>query len=373
MAAQRRDEGPIEQRGTRARRRTAGRVDLDKETRPRRRRDASVLPGLLAIVALIGGPILAGVFAVPIRTTVVSAACRITACSGAGMVTAGWLVIALPLLILITGLLLGRRAGRIGQAALIVAGILAGLLALVFVPGRGSSFASIMRDAGAGADQMATGIRWGLLGLLAAGILVMAALMLAQRLRRPAGPDTATVAVVALVAALGVAWVRATPTYLAAADVFSEPTFTIGGNTLTRQSSADRRGCAGVLPDDGPLERAPCIRTLHVTFTTDDSDALVNFRAVLYSSNDDARAVREALPDRLAPADAHGDVRTVFSVGGSWLLIGAVGHADGRPIQVADRGWLLWALKCVTYRFLGVQSGIGVEPTPENGIGPRRP
>ncbi|BCJ63121.1 hypothetical protein [Polymorphospora rubra] len=348
-------------------------MDLDKETRPRRRRDVSVLPGLLALVALIGGPILAGVFAVPIRTTVVSAACRITACSGAGMVTAGWLVIALPLLILITGLLLGRRAGRIGQAALIVAGILAGLVALVFVPGRGSSFASIMRGAGAGADQMATGIRWGLLGLLAAGMLAVAALMMAQRLRGPVRVATATAAALALVATLGVAWVRATPTYLTAADVFPEASFTIGGNTLTRQSSADRRGCAGVLPDDGPLERAPCIRTLHVTFTTDDSDALVNFRAVLYPSNDDARAVREALPDGLAPADAHGDVRTVFSVGGTWLLIGAVGHADGRPIQAADRGWLLWALKCVTYRFLGVQSGIGVEPTPENGIGPRRP
>lgn len=369
MASRQRDPGPIEYRKTRVQRR-AERAARTAE-RPARKRRGEGFLGVLIVLGILGVPITAGLFAVPIRTSVGNLACAATACSAGGMTTAGWLVVILPPLVVATILLTWRRAGRVGRTALVAAGILVCVPAMTFIPGRGKTFDSVLRSVGAGADQFATGLRWGLLGLLATGVLVFGAVKSAQRLGRPARPISAVVAVVAMLAALGVAWGRATPTYLTAADVFPEPGFTSAGDTLSRGGTADQRGCAGIFADDALLNRARCVRTLRVTFTTDDSDAVVDFRAVLYLNRDAARAVRNGLPDGVLPVDVDGSVRTVYSVSNSWLLLGVVGHADGRQIETEDRGWLLWALKCVAYRFMSVQSGFSVEPSPQDGIGPR--
>ncbi|MGW4156307.1 hypothetical protein ACWEDF_24455 [Micromonospora chersina] len=61
------------------------------------------------------------------------------------------------------------------------------------------------------------------------------------------------------------------------------------------------------------------------------------------------------------------------STTGSWVLLSSVGHADGRSIAEADRGYLLWAAKQVAYRFIGRQVGLLAAPSAADGIGPRTP
>lgn len=109
------------------------------------------------------------------------------------------------------------------------------------------------------------------------------------------------------------------------------------------------------------------------TWTTDDSDAVVHLVAVFFPSESMARDRRDALPDDVAQTGVTGDVLTVESVSGSWVLFSSVGHADGRKIAEADRGWLLWSSGQVAYRFIGHQVGLLVAPSPKNGIGPRTP
>ena len=184
------------------------------------------------------------------------------------------------------------------------------------------------------------------------------------------------VAIVAMAVVVGaslpVAIGRAQPTFLSSDSVYP-PTIRASGDILTRFVAHDEPGCDGVLADSTPLRRHGCQLIVVGGYRTDDSDAQAVVTAVLFGSEQDARAARADTPAELGPAGRRGDSITIMSTTGAWMLVGRVGHAGGEPITADERGWLLWTLKQVSYRFIGAQQGLLVGPSPADGIAPRTP
>ncbi|MFG2057098.1 hypothetical protein ACGFI9_24055 [Micromonospora sp. NPDC048930] len=325
---------------------------------------------LLLPLGLIGYLVLRVAAGDELRARVDEQACALTGCTGTGMAVAGWLIVALPAVWAAAAARLWSRLSGPARVAAVLVGLALGLLAWVHVPGRGSSPAEIL--AGPAGGAMASGLRWAGVGV---ALSVVAALVMAGRpadggrpARQLAGP---ALVVAALLGSLAVAVARAEPVPVTLAEAMPEKTFRAAGDTLTRTGGRDLRGCAGVLADDDLLDG--CVRAVRVSYTTDDSDAVVHLAAVLFPSERWARERRGGLRRGVGRTGVPGDAVTVSSTTGSWLLLTSVGHADGRPVAEADRGYLLWAAKQVAYRFIGHQVGLLLAPSPADGIGPRTP
>lgn len=373
----RRDAAALVERGERIRTRRTGRpvrrARDESGARPRYKLEAAatILVGFLFVL----GPIVLGVgnayFGPQVRDGVVAAACRFTGCGAAGMAFAGWLVISAPLWWLAGGALFVGRWGWPARWAYGIGGALLVLVAWPFLPGRGEELDDLL--AGYGELAFATGLRWAGLSAVALIAVAVAAATLGSRL--PDGVRRVGAAVVAVLAGLvmlGVAMSRGVMPPMTAAAMFDEPRFEVAGDTITRVSTADRDGCAGVVANERLLDG--CLRTARAVFTTDDSDAVVYLAAVLYPSRETARAVRDALPEGTGQQGFSGDTRTTRTVTGSWLVLTTVRHADGRDIAGdTDAGHLLWAAKQVGYRFVGMQVGLLVAPSPKPPIAPRTP
>ncbi|MEU4369738.1 hypothetical protein [Micromonospora chersina] len=310
------------------------------------------------------------VFGDDLRARIDESACAWTGCTGTGMAVVGWLVIILPVLWALVAVVLWSRLSVPARGAAVLVGLAFLLVAWVHVPGRRSSLYLLLDGPAAGAT--ATGIRWGGVG---AALAVVAAIVLTARAeaRPPAarGPVGPALVAVALLGTLAVAVARAEAAPVTVAEAMPERTFRAAGDTLRRTGGTDLRGCAGVLAGD-VLDG--CVRTVRLSYTTDDSDAVVHLAAVLYPSERAARDRRGRLPRGAAQLGTPGgETITVNSTTGSWVLLSSVGHADGRSIAEADRGYLLWAAKQVAYRFIGRQVGLLAAPSAADGIGPRTP
>ncbi|WP_128763651.1 hypothetical protein [Micromonospora sp. MW-13] len=351
----------------------AGRRHADEATHPaapaRRSERSGLLFGLI-VLGIVGFFVVQGVFGDEGRAWLQENACAVTGCTGPGMATAGWLLIALPLLYVVTvGACWSRLPGRARPVVILVGAPLV-MSGLLFVPGRRIDLDELVD--GPGQYATATGITWAGagVGLFVLALLVVPVLAKNRKVSLPTA-WTPLVAAGACLAMLGVALARVDPVPVTADLAFPERTFTVEGDTLTRTSAADQRGCAGVLEDDRPLDG--CLRTVRGSWTTDDSDAVVRLAAVLFPSRSAARERRGSLPDGTGQAGITGEAIDVVSVSGNWVLFTGVGHADGRAVAGTDRGYLLWAATQVGYRFIGHQVGLLVSPTPKDGIGPRTP
>ncbi|MFG3576240.1 hypothetical protein [Micromonospora chersina] len=306
------------------------------------------------------------VFGDDLRARIDESACAWTGCTGSGMAVVGWLVIILPVLWGVVAVVLWSRLSAPARGAAVLVGLALLLVAWVHVPGRRSSLYLLLDGPAAGAT--ATGIRWGGVG---AGLAVVAVIVLTARPQAGRGPIGPALVAAALLATLAVAVARAEAAPVTMAEAMPERTFRAAGDTLRRTGGTDLRGCAGVLAGD-VLDG--CVRTVRVSYTTDDSDAVVHLAAVLYPSERAARDRRGRLPRGTALLGTPGgETITVNSTTGSWVLLSSVGHADGRSIAEADRGYLLWAAKQVAYRFIGRQVGLLAAPSAADGIGPRTP
>ncbi|MFD1323888.1 hypothetical protein [Micromonospora sonneratiae] len=368
------NDGPIEYVGEASRRRRQrgkpdGSADGHRPTGSRR----SGLWGIAVILGVLAGIVGLAFFGPTGRVVLIGFACEVTACSAAGMTVAGWLLIALPAAsVAMVGLFWSRlgRAARVAVMLLVVPTVAA---AYMFSPGRRTPFDDLL--IGPGGGQFGDGIIWAVGALGVALAMWLIAAVVSSRVpvvNRRFRAIVAGITVVAVVLALPVAISRADPTYVRATEIFPT-TITMNGDTLTRTMARDQRGCDRVLPDDDLLNRRNCFLTMHVGFTTDDSDAVVTFRAVLYRDDATADQVRDIVPDRTVPVGVTGDSITVMSTTREWLLIGTVAHADGRPISQPERGWVMWPLRQVSYYFIGSQVGLMVEPDPKDGIAPRTP
>ncbi|MGC3861745.1 hypothetical protein ACPSM1_16305 [Micromonospora chersina] len=310
------------------------------------------------------------VFGDDLRARIDESACAWTGCTGTGMAVVGWLVIILPVLWALVAVVLWSRLSVPARGAAVLVGLAFLLVAWVHVPSRRSSLYLLLDGPAAGAT--ATGIRWGGVG---AGLAVVAVIVLTARAearpRAARGPVGPALVAVALLGTLAVAVTRAEAAPVTVAEAMPERTFRAAGDTLRRTGGTDLRGCAGVVAGD-VLDG--CVRTVRVSYTTDDSDAVVHLAAVLYPSERAARDRRGRLPRGTAQLGTpEGETITVNSTTGSWVLLSSVGHADGRSIAEADRGYLLWAAKQVAYRFIGRQVGLLAAPSAADGIGPRTP
>ncbi|MEU0156896.1 hypothetical protein [Micromonospora fulviviridis] len=320
--------------------------------------------GIVALVAL------RIVFGDALRARIGESACAWTGCTGTGMAVVGWLLITLPALWAVVAVVLWSRLSAPARGATVLVGLAFLLVAWVHVPGRRAALYLLLDGPAAGAT--ATGIRWGGVG---AGLTVVALFVLTARAEarpRPTrGPIGPALVAAALLGTLAVAVARAEPPPVTVAEAMPERTFQAAGDTLRRTGGTDLRGCAGVLAGD-VLDG--CVRTVRVSYTTDDSDAVVHLAAVLYPGERAARDRRGRLPRGATQLGIPGgETITVTSTTGNWVLLGSVGHADGRTIAEADRGYLLWAAKQVAYRFIGRQVGLLVAPSAAEGIGPRTP
>ncbi|MFF4894005.1 hypothetical protein [Micromonospora chersina] len=310
------------------------------------------------------------VFGDDLRARIDESACAWTGCTGTGMAVVGWLVIILPVLWAVVAVVLWSRLSAPARGAAVLLGLAFLLVAWVHVPSRHSALYLILDGPAAGAA--ATGIRWGGVGAALAVVALIALTARAGAGPRPArGPIGPALVAAALLGTLAVAVARAEAAPVTLAEAMPERTFRAAGDTLRRTGGTDLRGCAGVLAGD-VLDG--CVRTVRVSYTTDDSDAVVHLAAVLYPSERAARDRRGRLPRGAAQLGTpRGETITVNSTTGSWLLLSSVGHADGRGIAEADRGYLLWAAKQVAYRFIGRQVGLLAAPSAADGIGPRTP
>ncbi|MEV4413020.1 hypothetical protein [Catellatospora sp. NPDC049609] len=333
----------------------------------------SALGGVLAVLGIIGLFVAYFLFAPTGRRILLGFACDVTACSAAGMTTTGWLIVAAPAASMLLIGVLWRRADRIGRGAMVAFAVLSWLVAMLVVPGRGRDLADILK--GPGSEQVGDGILWGL-GGAGAALAFLFLLVFVGKAIPVVDRHYNTVAVIGIaalmVAALPLAIRAADPTYTRAADVFPA-VLRMNGDTLTRTALSDRRGCDGVLPDDALLNRDGCFVTVHAAYTTDDSDAVAVLRAVLYRDDESADDARARLSSGMDPVGANGDVVTVFSTTGPWVLVGAAGHADGRTVTADERNWVLWPLRQVSYHFIGTQVGLLIDPDPTDEIRPRTP
>ncbi|SBT46411.1 hypothetical protein GA0070611_3367 [Micromonospora auratinigra] len=333
-------------------------------------RDVRML-GLALVVGFVALVVLRIVVGDDLRARVDEQACAVTGCTGTGMAVTGWALVALPAVWAAVTVGLWSRLSAVARVAALLVAFALALLGWVHVPGKRSSLAFLL--AGPGAGAMATGIRWAGIGV---AVAVVAATVAAVRSAAPraAGRPAPSVGVIVAVVLLGsvtVAVARAEPTPVTVATAMPERTFRAAGDTLTRTGGRDLRGCAGVLADDDLL--AGCVRTVRVSYTTDDSDAVVHLAAVLFPGERQARDRRGVLRRGTGQRGVPGEAVALSSTTGSWVLLTSVAHADGRPIAEPDRGHLLWAAKQVAYRFIGRQVGLLVAPSPADGIGPRTP
>lgn len=308
-----------------------------------------------------------------LRSALTGVACDVTACSAPGMVTAGWLIVVLPIVVVTVTVLLWPRLGPISRVALaIAAGSTAGT-AILFLPTRRQTLSDLV--SGPAGGQLADGILW---AVGAAGVAVAAMVIMAlssnwlPAIKVKFSQIAAGLAAILLITALPLAISKAYPTLVTATEIFPA-VLTMNGDTLTRTAAADQRGCDGVLTDDALLNDRHCLLTVLVGFTTDDSDATVTFRAVLYFDEDTADAVQAALPDRVTPVGAGDAQITTVSSFNEWLLIATATHADNRPIEKDERSWVLWPVRQVAYYFIGAHGGLFIDPDPKDGIAPRTP
>ncbi|WP_229403185.1 hypothetical protein [Micromonospora okii] len=346
-------------------RRQAGRAPRPADRSPR----GGLLAGLIAL-GVVAFFVVQGFFGDQARAWLQESACAVTGCTGPGMATAGWLLVALPFLYVVAAVAgwsrLPRRA-RIAVPAIGAPLVAAGLL---FVPGKRVDLDDLV--GGPGEYATATGITWAGAGVgLSVLVFVVVATVAANRRASLPVAWAPLVAAGVCLASLGVGLARVDPVPVTADVAFPERTFTVAGDTLTRTSTGQRRGCAGVLADDRLL--AGCLRTVRGSWTTDDSDAVVYLAAVFFPSESVARERRRSLRSGTAQAGLDGETVDVVSRSGSWLIFASAGHADGRTIAEAERGHLLWASTQVVYRFIGHQVGLLLAPSPKNGIGPRSP
>lgn len=335
--------------------------------KPRRSRGGWV-DGVLGIVAIVGAIGCFVVYGDDVRLGVLDLACEVTGCSAGGMVAAGWLVVALPALIMAITLVAWPRLPKTGRRIMIILAVPAFALVLFFIPGRRRDLDDMIK--GTGADQFIEGLLWALGGLGATLVALFVMAFLARKV--PAvearyNTIAGVVAVLLVAAALPVAIANTGSTFVQAEKIFP-PVLSMNGDTLTRTGMADQRGCDGVLPDDSLLNRENCVLTVRATYITDDSDAVATLRAVLYGSDEAADRVRDGLTSAKNPS-----VIEVYSTTFSWLLAGTAAHADGRAVTAEERPWVLWPLRQVSYHFIGVQGGIFIDPDPKDEIRPRTP
>ena len=349
----------------------AQRERLRQEPTAARRARLATAGGILLVLAPFVAGIGTALWGDELRDLLVAAACRFTGCGAPGMAAAGWLVVSAPIWWLAAG---ATRFGRWRRPARWAYGIGGGVLVLVawaFVPGRGEELDEVLD--GYGELAFATGLRWAGLSIVALIVVGLLTAWLGGKLPARATRFAGGVAaVLASLAMLVVATVRGVMPPMTAAAMFPEPQWRVAGDTITRVSTADRSGCAGVVANERLLDG--CLRTASAVFTTDDSDAVVHLAAVLFPSTGTARAVRDALPDGTGQQGFTGDTRTTRTVTQGWLVLTTVRHADGRAIpDDTDAGHLLWAAKQVGYRFIATQVGLLVAPTPKPPIAPRTP
>ncbi|GAB4046618.1 hypothetical protein [Catellatospora paridis] len=328
---------------------------------------------LLAVLGFFGAVIAYIRLGGYVRSAVLGLACDLSACSTAGMTAAGWLIVTTPAAMLLLVAALWNRLAKRGRVALGTATAVVGLVALTFLPGRKRDLSGLVK--GPGSEAVDAGILWAL-GGAGAVLLFLLVLVFVGRAVPAVDRRYNTVAlvgaVVLMTAALPLAVNRSEPTWVRATDVFPAE-LTMNDDRLVRVTAAEQRGCDGVLPDDNLLNLRNCYLTVRATYTTDDSDAVATLRAVLYADDETADEVRDGLPRGLTPVGVTGDTITVLSTTYSWVLVGAAGHADGRPIDAAERPWVLWPLRQVSYRFIGVQGGLFIDPDPSDEIRPRTP
>jgi hypothetical protein len=328
-----------------------------------------LLTGLI-VAAVAGFFVTQGLFGDEVRAWLQESACAATGCTGPGMAAAGWLLVALPFGYGATVVAYWPRLSGPTRIAALLMGAPLVAAGLLFAPTRRVDLDDLV--GGPGEYATATGLTWAGwgVGLAVAAFVVVGVFATNRKASLPAA-WAPLVAVGACVSMLGVALARVDPVPVTADLAFPERSFTVAGDTLTRTSTGQQRGCAGVLPEDRLLDG--CVRTVRGSWTTDDSDAVVRVAAVLFPSESAARERRGSVRSGTAQAGLDGDTVDVVSRSGSWLIFVSAGHADGRTIARAERGYVLWASSQVVYRFIGHQAGLLVAPTPKNGIGPRTP
>jgi hypothetical protein len=342
----------------------AGPITYVRDKKVRKPGQGSAWFAILAVVGFLGAMVVIALTGGFVRDTVIALACRATACTAGGLATAGWLIVVLPTVAVAVGVLAMRKMSTAAKIGFYAYAVPVGVIATAFIPGRRTSWDEMLN--GPGSDQFADGMLWGLAGL--GGFVVtafLASFMTSPRLAPWRQATTIGGLVTTMLVGLALGITGTDKTYFQAADAFPEESWTAAGDTIRRLDLAEQTGCAGALPVDG----RGCVLTISGTFSTDDSDAIVELTAVLYTSEEAADAVRATIPaayDRAKQA-------LVYSAPHTWVLAGKVTHSDQREITDSERGHLLWALKQVTYRFLSVQNGIFVRPTPADGIGPKTP
>ncbi|MCP2322985.1 hypothetical protein HDA40_001492 [Hamadaea flava] len=326
----------------------------------------AVLGGIAGILGFMAALAAYAMLGRVVPSTIAAYACDATACSTEGMVVAGWLVIALPAVLIGATAATAKHVDRTTRRILITLSVLAGLVALMFIPGRHRDMSDVVQ--GPGADQFIDGMGWAL-GALGASVAV--ALLLAMIGRKAPAVERhysvvlGVAAAVLLLAAAPVAIAKTGPGSMSAEDVFPA-VLEMNDDILTRTAVGDQRGCTGVLADESLLNRENCVLTLHAAYRTDDSDAVASLWAVLYLDDDTADSVRDGLPKVTSDT-----ALTVFSTSRSWVLVGISEHADGATITSTDRPWVMWPLRQVAYRFIGYQGGLLIDPDPGDDIHPR--
>ncbi|HEX5598227.1 MAG TPA: hypothetical protein VFX61_19765 [Micromonosporaceae bacterium] len=145
-----------------------------------------------------------------IRATLLQFACGITGCSTAGMTTAAWLLITLPLWYAIAGVLLHRVRNKHLRRIYLFGLAPLGALVQLFIPGKGTSWNDIVQ--GPFDAPVQAGIRWGGLSILLAVLTigVLGWLVLSEKLRLSLRQSALVVALVSLVP-LSVALADASP------------------------------------------------------------------------------------------------------------------------------------------------------------------
>ncbi|MEU7826896.1 hypothetical protein [Catellatospora sp. NPDC049133] len=366
------ESSPVEHVGRKARRRAAA-IEAVRSSGNGSGSRFGWLWSLLAVLGIAAAFVTYLALGGYVRSTVLGFACYLSGCSAAGMTTAGWLIVAAPAAVMLVTALFWRGLGRAGRIGLGSTAAVVYLVVITFIPGRRRDLSDLIK--GPGSDAVADGLLWTLGGVGAALLFMLVLVFVAKAVpavERRYNTVALAGAVVLVVAALPVAIAKSDPTWVRAGDVFPAE-LAMNGDRLVRASVGETSGCDGVLPDDALLNERLCYLTVHASYTTDDSDAIATLRAVLYADDEAADEVRAGLPRGMTPAGVTGEVRTVLSTTYSWVLVGTAGHADGRPIAVDERPWVLWPLRQVSYHFIGVQGGLFIDPDPDDEIRPRTP
>ncbi|WP_305788574.1 hypothetical protein [Symbioplanes lichenis] len=284
------------------------------------------------------------------RHATVTGACELTGCSVPGMVAVGCLLALVPLLYVLAVVRLFFRCGRRGKIAWLVAGVVLIVVGAQFAAiGHGPSAEGMIRSPGG--PSLFKGINAGI-GALWVAFGTLGALRLAEKKWR--APFWAgTTIVLLLVTVVGVVSTnsaRKDAGPLLTAQIFPQDTLRgesrRGGRTrayeddvLTRTASTDLVGCRD--------RYAGCLRSSEFQFTTNDSDAVIQFDVVSFPRSDVAWRVWTGLGRET------GDPTSIrlTSVTNQWLVVATVRHADGRPIAAGEKKWLRWPARQLEYAF----------------------